>query len=414
MLEFHDVRNRKRCIDKKMLILCKDDIEQICGHSSYYNHAYLCFFSIMRLRYESLIYPSRISIKAAYQVILQNSAVWLTESSTYLHRTDMNNLAIGVTYDLSTTVWIQNYRYTILSHQELGIYFYFGATNFTKEQKSFVSIFDGPYLIHATYLNVFKTEKDSLTQTAGYRVTCGIHFPNPASAGQEARMVFNTYRYPEEIIHITDSIVNLTINTTAARKEQPLFYHRNIMVVTHNYHNFVELSVTSKASMSGASYNCEFGGFSLMESAQHPRKVLGPYCTQTGVEPLVNDVNTFVASRFFLFFVICSYSFNVHMNISLKESSCEGITNACDLFCRRRDPSFRGSTIHYNVGVVTQGILSALCRVTIILEKGCVVLQRIPIDSKKHSCYVGIHALNGHFSIEHEILHMFRYKKTHI
>ena len=402
----------QRCIDIRILLLCNGDSQKVCGQGNYYNDTYFCFFNIMQMRFQSIVYPSSVSALATYQVILRNEAIWLEESLGYalISHYDAKDLPLPFYYQTSIKVWIQIYRCTIISHTGFGINFKLLADRFTKDQISFVTIYDGPQLIYNVYLHAVASKDIVVNHTAGYNVVYGVHFPNPVSGPHVVVLFYNAYRFDEEKILITPgNVTKLTINTILDRKRNKPFYYRYIHAYTGgNTDRFLQLTVTNITWMSGASYNCEFGGFALIDNQQVPRKVMGPYCTQTGVEPLVNDINTFVSDTPFLYFLISTYSFEMIMNISIHVSKCEGIMNICTKFCGVHYSSVNRIRHNYKVGVQTRGAKSSFCRVFIILEKGCIVLQRIPTNSKKGYCYIGIYALNGVLGTEYEILNMLR------
>ena len=364
------------------------------------------------MRFQSIVYPSSVSVLATYQVILRNEAIWLEESIGYALTTHYvaDDLPLSYAYEHSIKVWIQIYRCTIISHPGLGIYLNLAADGFTKDQISFFTIYDGPYLLHNSSLHAVASRDIVVNYRAGNNVVYGVHFTNPVLGDHEVVLFYHAYRFDEEKIMITPgNVTKLTINTIRDRKRNKPFYYRYIHAYTDtNTARFLQLTVTNITWMSGASYNCEFGGFALMDNQQVPRKVMGPYCTQTGVEPLVNDINTFVSDTPFLYLLISTYSFEMIMNISIHVSKCEGVMNICTKFCGVHYSSLNRIRHNYKVGVQTQGATSSFCRVFIILEKGCIVLQKIPTNSKKGYCYIGIYALNGNLGTDYEILNMLR------
>ena len=343
----------------------------------------------MRMQFESIIYPSSVSLAATYQVMLQQEAIWIEQSQLYTYaEKDAMRTAIYNFYNASRKVWAQTYQYTILSQPGFGIQFEFVANNFTKNQISLVSIYDGPVLVYNVYLHAVSSKINQMNYTGGNRVVCGIYFPNPAPMQQFIMLMFFAYQFDEERFVINHgSTVNLTINTIISVRRRPVFYYRYIQFSTRNSEKFLQLTVTNITSIRGSSYNCENGGFALAESEGFPRKVMGPYCTRTGVEPLLNDINTFVTKSHLLYFLVYSYTFELDMNITIRETTCEGITNACATFCGVPHYLLNRRMQYYTVRVSTRGVNTAFCRVFIILEKGCVVLQRIPINSKKRIVY---------------------------
>ena len=365
------------------------------------------------MHFQSIVYPSRVFVLAIFQVILQNEAIWLDERVRYMYLfknefDKVRRILKFFQYQASIRVRIQIYRYTIFSHPGSGIQFQLNAVGFTKDQTSFVAIRDGPQMVYNVELHAVSSKDILINYTAGYNVACGMHFPNPVSDQQLVVITFHLYKFDEENIMITPGNVTwLTINTTNDRKINQPFYYRYIHAYISDTNMFLRLTFTI-GRMSGASYNCEFGGFAFIDNEQVPRKVMGPYCTKTGVEPLVNYLNTFVSDTNYLDLMISSYTYELVMEVAIHVSECEGVVNICDKFCGDRLKSINPVRHNYKVGVQTQGSRSGFCRVYIILEKGCIVLQGIPTDTEKNHCYVGIYAREGYLRTDFEIFIMLR------
>ena len=205
----------------------------------------------MRMQFESRIYPSRVFVSATYQVMMHQKATWLEESQVYTYvEKDAMRIAIYNFYNTSRKVWAQNYQYTILSQPGSDIQLEFVAHNFTVNQKSLVSIYDGPVLVYNVYLHVVSSKMNGIKHTGGNRVVCGIHFPNPVPMQQFIKLTFLAYQFDEEKYDINHgSTVNLTINTMMFVKRRPIYYYRYLQFSTRNSEKFLQLTVTNITSI---------------------------------------------------------------------------------------------------------------------------------------------------------------------
>ena len=245
----------RHCIDTRILLLCNGDSQKVCGQGNHYNDTYFCFFNIMQMRFQSVVYPSHVSVLATYQVILRNEAIWFEESLGYavISQDEDVYLPLLCFYQTSIKVGIQIYRCTIVSHPGFGINFNLVAENFTSDQISFVTIYDGPYLLHNSCLHAVASRDIVVNYTAGNNVVYGVHFPKPVSDPHLVVLFYEAYQFDEKKIMITPgNVTNLTINTIQDRKRNKPFYYRYIHAYTDtNTARFLQLTVTNITWMSG-------------------------------------------------------------------------------------------------------------------------------------------------------------------
>ena len=187
------------------------------------------------------------------------------------------------------------------------------------------------------------------------------------------------------------------MNTT--QKNRP-FYYKYFFVNASKH--FVQTSFVRIREFSGPSYNCEYGGFILSEYLDIHLKPHGPYCTQHGSEPLVNQVTTFYSTEAFFTLMIFSYTFLIDVDIKFQSTNCEGVIDICSVAF---DPHRNVIPVNYKVLFTNKRRFSR--NVHLLITHGCVIVQRVS-NEEKPVCIVGIYVRSGKMRSLIQIQNNFR------
>ena len=260
-----------------------------------------------------------------------------------------------------------------------------------------VNIFDGPFLLRSY------THHPSLFTrfTAGILVHILLKVPS-RTINSTIIMAYRKKQHTYAYHKLTDvgETYNISVNTMKTHKRN-VFYYKYIAVAVDD--GFIKLTVRNIRTLSGGSFSCEYGGFAISDLWIHHVNVIGPYCTQYGSEPLVNDVRTFYSAKNYLTFLVYSYTFQLDIDISFETTSCEGITNVCDLACWGQGfINKRPSNYH-----IVLGSTQNKCRLTIIFRRRCIILQKTSTDNR-FECWYNILAEGGFMNTTFQTQNTFR------
>ena len=295
---------------------------------------------------------------------------------------------------------IRSYQYTIQTYYGFGIKAVLDI--FSETDRIIVSWYDGPLLV-----NSFTKTEHYVRGYKGHEVTGGfivrflLKLPRSNIDGN-CSIIYRKYRHTYTYFKLTnvEETYNISVNTMRTIKGTP-FYYKYIAIAAHD--GFIKLTVRNIRTLSGGSYRCEFGGFVISNLWIHHLNVIGPYCTQYGTEPLVNDVNTFYSSKSYITFLVYSYAFILDIDISFQQTPCEGITNVCSLYCWAKGFPNNQPKNHE----ILDHQQPNYCKLTIIIKKHCVVVQRTAA-SEPFLCWIHIMAKGGHMDAIFQTQNKFR------
>ena len=366
---------------------CQEEEEQICGHGDIYM-TYFCLFNQLELRLESRVNSTYASLLVKYQVLHGLTRLLLEETHSQFDFTEKLN-RIPLTFrSLDFSHLLQSYRYTIKTFYryilEIGLF----ISEPLNDDIVFVNIFDGPILVNSSLLH----EMHGFRYVGGFTITCQVDIINSTFViGDRMAIVFQMITQDITDVNLVNpgDTYNTSINTMQRNKT---LYYKYIRVKTAS--PFVKLTFTKIRTFAGQSYGCEYGGFVVSDFWNLHMQVLGPYCTQHGTEPLVNDVTTFYSRNPFLTLIIYSYTFQIDVDISFQSTPCEGVTNPCNLFCGNYSKYHQDKSTPVNYVLLSAHDTRFSCRIQLQIVKGCLKVQRIS-DNRNAVCITVIHVRLG-------------------
>ena len=358
----------------------------------------------MELRLESRVDPTYASLLITYQLLHGLTKLWMDEYFSDKTYTRTTVFIIKAPFNsMSVKVPLQTYRMTIRVYYGflvgISIFTYYVTNN----KHVSVSIFDGPILVNTSFLG----DIDGFLYIGGYEVTCLIVVLNgdvPEVNGLE--MQYEIYRQTLDHVKLSnvDDTFNITVNTR--QRNGTIFYYKYLKVEAEN--SFVKMAFSKIRSLSGTSYNCEYGGLIFSDLWRLRTAVYGPYCSQYGISPLGNDVRTFYSGQNNIILLIYSYTFQIDVDILFERSECEGVTNMCTLLCGAQGKyrHMRNPPINY---IHLGGQMTKLfCKINIQLMKGCMKIQRLYSDNNA-VCIIGIYVRAGAMLTAMQVNNDFRY-----
>ena len=402
IVDFVEVPKHKKlkCFSGRLVLLCNKTLVHVCGYSNIYKN-YFCFYNTIRIRSEHVTPLMYASVLIVYQV-MQNigQPFILKEFQRYIgyDSTPTTILTSAVSFDFtrfSGPIW--SYRYTVQTYYGYGIQGIVDFKHTSITDRSIMSFYDGPLLVSS-----FGTaEQQGKSFIGGFLVRLLLKIPR-GNVNGTCLMSYRKYRHKYTYFKLTNvgETYNVSVNTMAKAKGEP-FYYKYIAVAVSD--GFVKLTMRNIRTLSGGSYRCEYGGFAISNLWIHHLNVIGPYCTQYGTEPLVNDVRTFYSSKSYLTFLVYSYTFLLDIDISFERTPCEAITNPCSLYCwttgfpPKQPKNYEIFDLDY----------SDMCKLKILIKKRCVILQRTTA-SKPFPCWVTIDAKGGRMDVILQTQNTFR------
>ena len=377
------VNRRRRCVDSRYVLRCVDEEERLCGHGDIYMK-YFCFSNILELQLESRVHPTYVSLLLSYQVLHGMTQLWLDESASYISFQQGITIIPVPLRTMDPEYLLQSYRYTIKTFYGFILQVYISAHDILENEDISVSVFDGPILVNSSFLY----DMDQFTYTGGFTITCGVDMVNSKVVPEIGlKIVFQ--RKEQNITNINLLNTNHTYTTTInTQQKNGHFYYKYFRVNVDNH--FVKLTFTNLKTFSGASYNCDYGGFVLSDFLKRHFRVNGPYCKQHGTEPLVNDITTFYSQTSHLTLLVYSYTFEMNVDLLFEATQCEGLTNICDFFCG--DNNFlKIEPVNYNYKRKKR---KSSYLVSIQMLKGCLKVQRT-LNEGNIRCEFSITAREG-------------------
>ena len=295
----------------------------------------------------------------------------------------------------SGPIW--SYRYTIQTYYGYGIVSAILFENPSATDRVFASYYDGPFLVES--FNISEINERSFK--GGFLVRFLLKLPK-SFVNDMCIITYRKYRHIYTYFKLTNvgETYNITVNTMHTTKRIP-FYYKFIAVAVNE--GFIKLTVRNIRTLSGGTYGCEYGGFAISNLWIHHLNVIGPYCTQHGTEPLVNDIRSFYSSKSYLTFLVYSYAFLLDIDISFQKTHCEAITNACGLYCWAKGfPSKQPK----NYEIFSHDD-PEVCKLDIIVIKQCVVVQRTAA-SEPYPCWFSIRVKAGQMDATFQTQNDFR------
>ena len=387
IIDFLEEYERDDCIADRMVLMCKGTRIRICDFNNRL-HNYFCFHNIFEIYPVHLITPAHASVLVLYQIMQDIGQPFvLQELNRYIgYDTQLETMLISrrnfYYSSMSEPIW--SVRYTIQTYYGYGIACAITFRNTSVTDRVIVSYYDGPMLVGS--FNTSALNKRSFK--GGFLVRFLLQFPKRGMNGTSIK-TFRKYRHNYTYYKLTSvgETYNISVNTMHTSKRTP-FYYKYIAVAVND--GFIKLTVRNIRTLSGGSYLCEYDGFAISNLWIHHLYVIGPYCTQHGTEPLVNDIRTFYSSKSYLTFLVYSYTFLLDIDISFQQTPCEGITNVCNLYCWGKGFANKQPKNHEIIDTVSQ----LMCQLIIIVIKQCVVVQRTEA-SEESQCRFYIKAKGG-------------------
>ena len=379
---------------------CQEEEEQICGHGDIYM-TYFCLFNQLELRLESRINSTYASLLVKYQVLHGLTRLLLEEThSQFIYPQKFHRIPLTFRL-LDFSHLLQSYRYTIKSFYRFTLEIRIFVYEPLKDDMVFVDIFDGPILVNSSPLH----EMHGFRYVGGFTITCQVDVIKSTFL-IEGRMeiVFQMLKQTITDVNLVnpDDTYNTSVNTMQRSKT---LYYKYIRVKTAS--QFVKLTFTKIRTFAGQSYGCEYGGFVVSDFWNLHVQVLGPYCTQHGTEPLVNDVTTFHSRNPFLTLIIYSYTFQMDVDISFQSTPCEGVTNPCIRYCGNYSGYNQKFSTPVNFVRLSAYASRFFCRIQLQIVKECIKVQRIS-DNRNAVCITVIHVRLGVLQTSLQIQNKFR------
>ena len=378
-IAFEQVRNRKfhlkTCFGPFVKLVCYKDIRTICGTRKKYSY-YLCLSNKLKITLQNEHRFSNVSMLLSYEIVQKLVVPFLLyDDQTYIFYTKTMVLPI-TQISINTTTYI-SHLYTIWAAHGNGIATKLSVLPIQNETNVFVKIYDGPVLVRFFSLYLLSTRE--LKYKAGFRMTIGIEFVDTIMH-PSVSVSYKRYSFRRLIIDLDDyqgAKWMTSIDTTKREHKQVLYY--KYLTVETSEPNFVQMTFTNLTTFSDASQGCEDGGFVLSDNFIEHTDVAGPFCTQQGTEPLVNAMRTFFSANRYITIFIYSYTFQMKVIITFQQTLCQGITNPCYRFCNRYKENGQKYASNYerNYDIATTGYHHS-CEARIYINKGCVVVQKIP------------------------------------
>ena len=359
---------KKLCKDIRYVLSCHEDEELLCGHGDIYM-TYFCFYHQLQLKLESRVHPAYTSLVLSYQVLHSLINLWMEESFFFINSTRNLYVSPVSLKALDITYLMQSYRYTIKTYYGCKLFVWLNIHNHTENEMISIRLFDGPILVNTSFLY----EMESFKYFAGFAVTFGVDIQNSVMPTSD-RFDIKFYKIRLEIIDVEILNNNHTFNTSLNTENRNGIFFYKYLRMNNTDNDFVKISFTNIRTYAGSSYNCEYGGFVLSDFWEHQVSVHGPYCTQHGMEPLVNDVTTFHSKNSYLVFIVYSYTFQLDVDISFQSTLCEGLTNICDAYCGPVAPLHRlQKAVNYDE--LAYRYDRGACALTLDIPTGCVIVQ---------------------------------------
>ena len=127
-----------------------------------------------------------------------------------------------------------------------------------------------------------------------------------------------------EKVFVSDENPNydFTINSNTS----PLFYQQ--WRITSDKFSALTFEIVRK--FDGFADHCHYGGFLIKQEGTDydDAFMVGPHCIRVGVEPLVNDINSWYYSEgsgYLTVYANCAPYFYVDIDVNIKQTHCEGM-----------------------------------------------------------------------------------------
>ena len=356
------------------------------------------------MRLESRVDPTYASLLITYQLLHGLTKLWMDEYFSDKTYTQTPVFRIQDPFNsMSVKLPLQTYRITIRVYYGFLVGLSIITYYVTNNKHVSVSIFDGPILVNTSFLD----DIDGFLHIGAYEVTCLIVVLNgdvPEVNGLE--MLYEIYRQALDHVKLSnvDDTFNITVNTR--QRNGTIFYYKYLKVEAEN--SFVKMTFSKIRSLSGTSYNCEYGGLIFSDLWRFRTAVYGPYCSQYGISPLGKDVETFHSGQNNLILLIYSYTFQIDVDILFERSDCEGVTNMCTLLCGAQGRYRHMKNPPINYILIGAQMTKLYCKINIQLIKGCMKMQRLYSDSTA-VCIIGIYVRAGAMLTAMKVKNDFRY-----
>ena len=366
---------------------------------------YFCFFNRLALLPESRVHEPYASVLLSYQVLHGMIGLWMKNALLYKNVDDRDPLRI-VTIRLDEKNWLYQFQtYLVTMQTTYGSKLFVGIKvgDISTQQNVSLRIFDGPILVEASSLD----DMDRFSYAGGHIIVCGVDLVNNdgTESGSNFEIIFQVSNL--KIIDIILPKLGDKFKTSVSTMQRIGPYYGKYLRVKAPEH-FVKLTFAKIHRFEGMSYNCEYGGFLLSDYHKNHFDITGPYCTQHGTEPLVNDVTTFHSMNFYFVFIIYSYTFQFDVDLVFESTQCEGATNICSTFYNRYHLS---GLFPVNYIVIFAHKNKNARHIQLIVTKGCVVVQRTHSDNNA-VCMIGIYVRLGKMRTVMEMQSNFRQVAT--
>ena len=246
-----------------------------------------------------------------YQIVTKlNRNLHLFDYHMYLRHSHTSTAAYDYTHFKKFNLV---FLYTIWTTHGFGINIWLRAIDMKNPTNVSVSVYDRPFLIES--FDFRDLTDDGFWYQAGFRATISVII-NDDIKQKVSLFSFKTYEHKQHVIFLEDNssdIQKISLNTSE-RPHNPIFYYK-YLTVRAKTSKYIQMTFTKLRKYTGESYHCAEGGFVLSDNNDTHLQVTGPFCTQHGTEPLVNDIKTFQSTHDVLTFFLYSYSFEMDVDI---------------------------------------------------------------------------------------------------
>ena len=305
----------------------------------------------VKIRAANLIQQHNMSIKFSYHIVepfkhLTESVYIYTRPPKLDH---LNRIEIGsIIANRNSLLYKLHIRAFIDQYIKIDIFN--GTVHDNNNCVSYIpyKILDGPQKIFENELcmhGLTGTAEDpqlSHTYNGSFQVSVCYHmlehfFPH----GTKLLMKYRTKILPYKIVNMTSRSNNLSVSFVMSNENRSTYYERWRIIASDP----IEIEFVQINKLKGFYSKCLYGGFILREGRvdisssgvdedlTETRSVYGPYCSQFGGEPLVNDIKQFQMKSSTSSITAYAYGgyFEIDITVRIRTTNCFGLTNVCSL-----------------------------------------------------------------------------------
>ena len=308
----------------------------------------------LKIYLANLIQHHNMSFKFSYYIVEPfkhlSESVYIHTKPIKLDHLKSIEIGSGITYYKSMLYKI---HIRALIDQYIKIYMFSGTVRDNSNCASYIpyKIMDGPLTIFESKLcmpsGVDTAEDPQLSHTynGSFQVSVCYHMLEQVVAhGATLLMKYRTKKLPYNIVNMSSRSNHLSVSFVMSSENRSTYYERWRIFAS----NPIEIEFVQINKFQGFYSNCLYGGFIIREDwvdrgvdedLTEIRAMYGPYCSQFGGEPLVNDIKQFQMKSNTSSITSYGYVgyFEIDITVRVKTTSCFGLTNVCVLckwYCR--------------------------------------------------------------------------------